>query len=365
MRQDVKLGLAVGGVLLAVLIVYVLVVPGSQQPGAELAVDESAAESVAGGPGRDDTADRSSRSAGETTPPRDETATNTEEDGDAVASNRPSAPGGFDWDKLLNGEAAGEIPSMSAETTVSTLQQPESLQTPQQPQPTDPVAADPSQPLEQTDAIEQEAAAGPGAPTQQEPEASNEPAIAQEPAGPSAPVISEAPVVQHDVVTPQPSSEQSQVVVQQPAPEVAAPVAPTPTRIYVIKPNETFSSIAAAVYGNPSFYPHIQRANPGIDPARLKPGMKINVPDVSAVKPTAITASSSSPGAAPFDPNNEYRVQPNDSLYRISVKLYGKSDRMNKLYELNKETIGEDPANVKPGMVLKLPEVPTVTASSR
>ena len=33
MRNDVKLGLAVGGVLLAVLIVYVLVVPGSEKPG--------------------------------------------------------------------------------------------------------------------------------------------------------------------------------------------------------------------------------------------------------------------------------------------------------------------------------------------
>src|SRR5688500_16408940 len=40
MRNDVKLGLAVGGILLAVLIVYVLVVPGSQQPGADLATTD-------------------------------------------------------------------------------------------------------------------------------------------------------------------------------------------------------------------------------------------------------------------------------------------------------------------------------------
>src|SRR4051794_11520485 len=32
MRKDVKLGFAIGGVLLAVLIVYVLVVPGSDKP---------------------------------------------------------------------------------------------------------------------------------------------------------------------------------------------------------------------------------------------------------------------------------------------------------------------------------------------
>ena len=44
MRKDVKLGLAVGGVLLAVLVVYALVVPGNSgnQPGAEVAQGDSA-----------------------------------------------------------------------------------------------------------------------------------------------------------------------------------------------------------------------------------------------------------------------------------------------------------------------------------
>ena len=43
MRKDVKLGLAVGGVLLAVLVVYALVVPGNNgnQPGADVALSES------------------------------------------------------------------------------------------------------------------------------------------------------------------------------------------------------------------------------------------------------------------------------------------------------------------------------------
>src|SRR5688500_11619548 len=64
MRSDVKLGLAIGGVLLAVLIVYVLVVPGSEQGGTELATAEAGVETLA-----------QNSNAGATTPQTGETST--------------------------------------------------------------------------------------------------------------------------------------------------------------------------------------------------------------------------------------------------------------------------------------------------
>jgi nucleoid-associated protein YgaU len=58
------------------------------------------------------------------------------------------------------------------------------------------------------------------------------------------------------------------------------------------------------------------------------------------------------------DPRSEYRVQSGDSLHKIAVKLYGKIDMVDKIYELNKAAIGPNKAKLKLGMVLKLPEAP-------
>jgi nucleoid-associated protein YgaU len=326
MRSDVKLGLAIGGVLLAVLIVYVLVVPGSEQGGAELATAEAGVEASA-----------QNSNAGATTPQTGETSTASNSNsatepqqqaegstGDPAEPASPAAPsdatasnataGGFDWDKLLNGEAAGELPSMSAPQAVPM-----------------PNAQGPSNQLSQIGTTP----------------AAAEPAVVP-------PVVTE-PIVTQEATAQQPTTTTP--------PVEAEATAAAPARTHTVQPNETFSSIAAVAYGSPNFYPHIQRANPNIDPGRLKPGMKITLPDVSTVKPTAAAAAAADEAA--IDPNSQYRVQPNDSLHRISIKLYGKSDRADKIYEINKETIGSDPAKVKPGMVLKLPESPTVTASSR
>jgi nucleoid-associated protein YgaU len=141
---------------------------------------------------------------------------------------------------------------------------------------------------------------------------------------------------------------------------------------YRIQSGETLSSISTTFYGSPAYYPAIVKANPGIDPQRLKVGTTIKLPDASAVKPSASDATHASariPGstaapAAAIDANSEYKVQPGDSLHKIAVKLYGKSTEADKIYQLNKQMIGDDPHRLKVGQVLKLPEPPTVTTSA-
>lgn len=128
-------------------------------------------------------------------------------------------------------------------------------------------------------------------------------------------------------------------------------------RTHVIKQGENFSSIAAVVYGNASYYSHLIRANPNIDPRMLKPGMTINIPPVDQVRADQPAARTAQPVAV--DAKTEYRVETGDNLYKISMKLYGKPDRVDKLYELNKTTIGPRKDAVQVGMVLKLPEAPT------
>ena len=139
------------------------------------------------------------------------------------------------------------------------------------------------------------------------------------------------------------------------------PHAPTGPRRYTIKNGDTFWSIAKAEYGNAAYFGHIQRANPGIDPGRIKVGDSIILPDKNEViaAPTATTARQ--PSAADvvnIDATKQYRVQPGDNLSSISKKLYGRFDKWAQIYELNKELIGPNPAALKRDMILALPEPP-------
>jgi nucleoid-associated protein YgaU len=150
---------------------------------------------------------------------------------------------------------------------------------------------------------------------------------------------------------------------------------------HVVKTGESFYTIARDVYGNSHYYPHILRANPNVNPNRLKPGMTIKLPPPSSVKPaesagatgtgsTSVASdnllslsatsggplrkSKNPPAASPLAAG-EYRVLQDENLYRIAVKLYGSPKKMQEIYELNKGVIGADPAKLKVGTVLKMP----------
>jgi nucleoid-associated protein YgaU len=150
----------------------------------------------------------------------------------------------------------------------------------------------------------------------------------------------------------------------------AASSAADGSRPHTMQRGETFSSIAKLVYGNAKYYRQIQEANPNLDPARVRPGTVIKIPDPAKVKAQQGAASGASSAATgsggagrAIDAAKEYRVESGDSLYKISVKRFGKPDQMNAIYELNKEAIGSDPARLKVGMVLKMPGTPVATSS--
>ena len=132
---------------------------------------------------------------------------------------------------------------------------------------------------------------------------------------------------------------------------------------HVVQQNETLSSIALAVYGDARYYKEILKANPTLDERKMRPGTKLKIPDAATFK-QAQTAEHRLPAAA-VDGKSEYRVVKDDNLTRIAVKLYGKPGRANELYELNKDRIGPDSSRLKLGMVLKLPEAPTNSVSTR
>ena len=137
------------------------------------------------------------------------------------------------------------------------------------------------------------------------------------------------------------------------------PPAPSGPRRYTIKHGDTFWLIAKSEYGNGAYFGAIQRANPGIDPGRIKAGDSIILPDKNdVIAPAAATARQPSAADLVIDPAKQYRVQAGDNLSSISKKLYGRFDKWAQIYELNKDLIGPNPGALKRDMILALPEPP-------
>ena len=149
-------------------------------------------------------------------------------------------------------------------------------------------------------------------------------------------------------------------------------------RSYVVKPGETMISIARSHYGNSRHYLQIIKANPGVEPETMKPGTRIVLPELSTTQAepraargngtggsSAIEAATAgaNAGLRPVDPKVEYRIQSGDSLARISQRLYGTELRVDDLYNANRDAIGPNRERLKVGMVLRLPEAPASTAS--
>jgi nucleoid-associated protein YgaU len=142
---------------------------------------------------------------------------------------------------------------------------------------------------------------------------------------------------------------------------------------HVVQAGDTLSSIAAEAYGSAAYYPHILRANPTVNPNNLKLGTTLILPKADEVKataaPTAVGNERSTGVVASIvqdtriDPKTQYQVQSGDSLYKISMKLYGKSGYVERIYEKNKALIGSDPKKLKLGTILELPEKTTVAAA--
>ena len=147
-------------------------------------------------------------------------------------------------------------------------------------------------------------------------------------------------------------------------PPTIATSQPSPgAHTHTVQKGETFSTIAATAYGSANFYPYLMRANPNIEPKALRPGMVITIPDIATVKPAEKTPLPAAGGTTPQPiAANAYVVQPGDNLNKIAIKKFGKVDMVSRIYELNKQVIGDDPAKLKVGMVLTMPPVATAVA---
>ena len=366
MRKEVKLGMALGGGLVALLIAYLIVAPPSDKRGVQLV--------TTGADGATNIIDPSAQSGG------DAGATTPVSADDVAAKAEPVAPQpGADYAKLAakpdektgagkpaNADLWGPALDKGKVEAGSAAKLQPVIALPTKQAPAAPVAGGTPKPAEQPVAGAADRAEK-RAPVKPAPAEARSPAytMISSPHG----AIGDGLITAADraalLTSPAAGGGGNAVVTTETRPIVGPELgstksAPVAGSTHVVRSGETFSSIAQAAYGSAAYYPHLIRANPNANPNNLKLGTVLVIPKVEDVKATGPTA----PGGVmkvlqddvKIDPNRQHRVQAGDSLYKISLKHYGTPTYLEAIYEKNRQQIGANPTRLKLGMILELPE---------
>jgi nucleoid-associated protein YgaU len=113
---------------------------------------------------------------------------------------------------------------------------------------------------------------------------------------------------------------------------------------YTVQPGDTLSSIAQRAYndGSQASWMVIYSANQqviGGNPNQIRPGQVLTIPAIQIKSGTT------------------YTVQPGDTLSSIALRAYGNAAEhyWHKIYKANKDIIGDNPNQIRPGQVLDIP----------
>lgn len=193
----------------------------------------------------------------------------------------------------------------------------------------------------------------------------------------ASPVSHEASRVADPVGTPTPGGQPVAPASIDPPPGVAQPqpqdataaqtpvrpvVAVTPPEFaeYTVRPGDTLRTISIKYFGTASQAAAIARANPLMDPSRLRAGRILRVPKDPAniqgrpvPRPTAVAKAPSPPASGPGVPRS-YTVRPGDTLSAIAQDVYGSIAKADLIYNANRDKM-KDRDELRVGMVLTIP----------
>lgn len=154
------------------------------------------------------------------------------------------------------------------------------------------------------------------------------------------------------ILTPPPRENTDPVEVD-PAPRLIPPE----FRTHTVVRGEIMQDIAQRYYGSTSMWSVIARANPRVDPLKLREGMTLRIP----VDPKNIQGvvdngdgSGDASDATQEQPVVDYIVQSGDSLSLIAQRFYGSARYADFIYESNRDTLRSKDA-IRVGQTLKLP----------
>jgi len=140
---------------------------------------------------------------------------------------------------------------------------------------------------------------------------------------------------------------------------------------YVVQPDDNFWSISKKVYGDPAYYRALFAYNSDRYPHAedVRAGSVLDVPPAEALKqryPELVAGAVAADGR-PADAmlaggrpvaaaQATYTVREGDTLFDIARRQLGKASRWTEVYELNRQALGENLENLRPGTQLVLPQ---------
>lgn len=119
---------------------------------------------------------------------------------------------------------------------------------------------------------------------------------------------------------------------------------------HVVQQGESLWKIAEQYYGDGRYYQQIQQENSVSNADWLMVGQELRIPELDT---TQASQRSKLIEAAMTD--NQYLVQPGDSLWKIAAYKLGDSQQWPELYRENVAVVGRNPDLIHPGQVLFLP----------
>tara|TARA_R110002096_G_scaffold173781_7_gene348829 strand:+ start:233237 stop:233917 length:681 start_codon:yes stop_codon:yes gene_type:complete len=193
---------------------------------------------------------------------------------------------------------------------------------------------------------------------------------AWEPNQPLKPKITISQPVEQPEIVPEPIVTQPDPLIEEPEaslhplglrpepePEDNAPkLIPPEFTIHTIKEGEILQDIARRYYKDASKWSAIARANPRVDPLKLRAGRTLRIPvDPNNIQGLVTKPDGPNTPAADKVPETvDYIVQPGDSLSLIAQRFYGSSRHAQFIYESNRDVLRSiDALNI--GQTLKLP----------
>ena len=136
---------------------------------------------------------------------------------------------------------------------------------------------------------------------------------------------------------------------------------------HIVAQDEVMQTIARHYFGSIDDWKIIAKANPRVDPRKLKPGMILRIPKDKMNIQGVLTGKVVQPGVLEtprLDGSQadskiiEYVVQSGDSLSRISQRIYGTSRHARFIFDSNRDIL-RTMDDISIGQLLKLPPIPS------
>lgn len=137
-------------------------------------------------------------------------------------------------------------------------------------------------------------------------------------------------------------------------PKTGPKLIPPEFTTHTVAQGEILQSIAEKYYGKSNMWNVIARANPRVDPLKLRAGMTLRIPtDPNNIQGIIDSPDNSTPNATQ-EPVVDYIVQSGDSLSLIAQRFYGSSKHADFIFQSNRDIL-RSMDDISIGQTLKLP----------